>query len=168
MDDMDMLYNKLMNVYEWGGMEEGTMFLDDKSQLVPQNLRSLFIQIASHMVNNNKLDSATALLDKCYSSMPESILPMNLRLKAASANIYYRAGKLELGDKFAIEVAEDAAELVKYYSRFKTKGIYSVTGDKSENLDLLRNASGMMKQYKREELASKYQTLFEQLNNQLY
>ena len=165
MDDMDMLYDKMMNVYEWGRMDEGELFLDDKAQLVPQNLRSMFIQVADYFSNTGKLDSAVALLDKCYTSMPESILPMNLRLKAASAEIYYKAGNMEKGDQFTQEVGDDAVALVRYFKRFKTKGVRSVEGEKRDNLDVLRNVGPMANKYNRTELGKKYSDLYAQLND---
>ena len=162
MDDMDMLYDKLMNVYVWGNMEKGEMFLDDKAQLVPKNLRSTFIQVADYMSRNERHDSAVALIDKCFASMPESILPMNLRLKAASADIYYRAGDMEKGDAILQAVGTDALDLVKYYNGFKTKGIQSVGGEKNENLEILRNAGLLAERYNRDELGTKYKDLYNQ------
>ena len=156
MDDMDLLYDKLMNVYEWGKMEEGTMFLDDKAQLVPQNLRSLFIQVADYYANTNKLDTAATLLDKCYSSMPESLLPMNLRLKAASADIYYKANQIEKGDQFLTEVGDDAYALINYYKKF------TQVDNKNENIQILQNIGPLARAYKRDELATKYDDLFKQ------
>ena len=107
MDDMDLLYNRLMKDYEWANIEKGTMFLDAQSHLVPTTwhyLRSLFIQVADYYANTGKPDTAAALVDKCYASMPETLLPMNLRLKAASADIYYKANQMEKGDQFLKEV----------------------------------------------------------------
>ncbi|MDA8886158.1 hypothetical protein N9I68_01110 [Bacteroidia bacterium] len=164
MDDMDLLYDKLMNVYEWGGMEKGDMYLDDKAQLVPQNLRSMFIQVADYYSRSGQTDTAAAVLDKCYSSMPESMLPINLRLKAASADIYYKAGQMDKGDKFLQQVGDDAFELVNHYNKFKTKGMQSADGEKNENLEVLRNVGPLAKQYGREEISKKYTDLFNQVN----
>ena len=164
MDDMDLLYDKLMNVYEWGNMEKGEMYLDDKAQLVPQNLRSMFVQVAINFSNQNKHDSATALIDKCFASMPETLLPVSLRLKAASADIYYKAGKTEQGDKFLSEVGDDAFELVNYFNKFKTRGIQSTEGERNENLEALRNIGLQAKRYGREEIATKYTDLYNQVN----
>jgi hypothetical protein len=165
MDDMDLLYDRMMNTYVWGRMDEGELFLDDKAQLVPQNMRSMFIQVADYFSNVGKMDSAVALIDKCYTVMPESILPMNLRLKAASAEIYYKAGNMEKGDQFTQEVGDDAVALVRYYKRFKTKGVKSVEGEKRDNLDVLRNIGPMANKYNRAELGKKYSDLYTQLND---
>ena len=165
MDDMDLLYNNLMNVYVWGRMDEGELFLDDKAQLVPQNMRSMFIQVADYYSNVGQSDSAVALLDKCYEVMPESILPMNLRLKAASAEIYYRSKQLDKGDQFTKEVGDEAAAMVRYFKKFKTKGAKNVEGEKRENLDVLRNIGAMANKYERSELGKKYTDLYNQLND---
>jgi hypothetical protein len=164
MDDMDLLYGRLMNDYVWGNMDKGTLNLDDKAQLVPQNLRSLFVQIADYYSNTGKLDSAVNLVDKCFASMPESILPMNLRLKAASAEIYYKANQMEKGDKMLNEVGEDAAELVRYYRKFKTRGLQSVEGDKRDNLEVVKNVGQTAARYQRTDMAKKFEALYNQLN----
>jgi hypothetical protein len=162
MDDMDLLYKRLMKDYVWGKMDEGTMHLDEKAQLVPQNLRSLFIQVADYYSNRGQNDTATAVLDKCYASIPESLLPMNLRLKAASADIYYKAGQIEKGDKMLTEAGDDAYEMVTYYKKFKTKGLQNVESEKRENVDILRNLGPLASQYNRDKLAKKYTDLFTQ------
>jgi hypothetical protein len=164
MDDMDLLYDRMMNTYEWGRMEEGELNLDDKAQLVPKNLRSMFVQMADYFSNTNKLDSAVNLLDKCFEVMPESILPMDLRLKAASAEVYYKAGKTEKADKLLDEVGTEAADLVRYYSRFNTRGFKSVEPDKRENLEVLKNVGPLAQKYSRSDLAKKFEAEYNALN----
>jgi hypothetical protein len=169
MDDLDLLYNKFMNIYEWGNMDKGTMFLDEKAQIVPQNLRASFVQLAGYLFNAGKVDSAVSLVDKCYSAMPESLVPMNLRLKASSADIYYKAGEIEKGDKILTEVGDDVYELYNYFKQIegkKDKSIneYQIDNRQQENLGILRNVGLMAKNYKRDELAKKYTDLFEQAN----
>lgn len=163
MDDMDMLYDRLMNVYEWGGMEKGELFLDDKAQLVPKNLRSMFVQMADFYSNTGKLDSAVNLLDRCFEAMPESVLPMNLRLKAASADVYYKAGKTEVADRLLDEVGTEAADLTRYYAKFKKKGMQSVEGERRENLDVLKNIAPMAKKYNRSDLQKKFEALYAEI-----
>jgi hypothetical protein len=164
MDDMDMLYDKFMNVYEWGNMDKGEMFLDEKAQLVPQNLRNMFVQMATHYAGNNMLDSAVNLLDRCYEAIPESILPINLRLKAASADIYYKAGQTEKADKMLQEIGDDAFELVRYYSKSSGDDWKGVGSEKRENLTILRDIGPLANQHNRSELGKKYTDLYNQVN----
>ena len=160
MDDMDLLYNRLMKDYKWGNMEKGTMFLDDKAQLVPTTwhyLRSLFIQVADYYANTGKPDTAAALVDKCYASMPETLLPMNLRLKAASADIYYKTNQMEKGDQFLKEVGDNSYELIQYYKKFRT------TDELKENMQILQSMGLLAREYKRDKLADTYDNLYKQV-----
>ena len=160
MDDMDLLYKRLMVDYEWGNMDKGELYLDDKAQLVPQNLRSLFVQVADYYSRNGKMDTAVAVLDKCYTVMPESILPMRLNVKALSADIYYRAGLTEKADVITTEIGDRAYEMANYYGKFDVKGIQSVARDRQDNLDILRNVGALTREYKRDELNKKYTDLY--------
>lgn len=162
MDDMDLLYKRLMEDYVWGNMEEGKMFLDEKAKLVPENLRTLFIQVADYHSRIGDMEKATAVLDQCYTVMPESLLPMRLNLKALSADIYYRAGQVEKADSFTTDIGDRAFEMANYYAKFKTKGIQSVERDRREHLDILRNVGALTKEYKRDELNKKYTELYAQ------
>lgn len=162
MDDMDLLYKRLMEDYVWGNMDKGEMFLDEKAKLVPENLRTLFIQVADYHSRIEDMEKATAVLDQCYKVMPESILPMRLNLKALSADIYYRAGQVEKADSFTTDIGDRAFEMANYYAKFKTKGIQSVERDRREHLEILRNVGALTKEYKRDELNKKYTELYAQ------
>ncbi len=164
MDDMPLLYDNLMSVYEWGNMDKGELFLDDKATLVPRNLRSLFVQVGDYYSRNNRHDSAVALIDRCFEAMPESILPMDLRLKIASAEVYYRAEDNEKGDQLMTQVGDDAAELVIYYKRFPRRGKFgAIQQDLRYNLSIISDVANTLKSFNRTELADKYQQRFNQL-----
>jgi len=164
MDDMDLLYDKLMNVYEWGNMDKGTLFLDDKATLLPKNLRSLFVQVGDNFSRAGKHDSAVALINRCYEAMPESILPMDLRLKTFSAEVYYRAGQNEEGDRLLDEVGADAVELVNYYKRFTKRDHYRFTAEYlRDNLSSVGDVIRVAKDHKRDDLAKKYEALYNQI-----
>jgi hypothetical protein len=168
MDDLDMLYDKLMNVYEWGNMEKGTLWLDEKATLVPKNLQSMFIQVADMMSRQNQHDSAVNLINKAFESIPESVMPMNLNLKAACAEILYKADKLEDGDKLMIEVVKEASDLVSYYKRFKKiKQKQEVGQDMRENLRIIQQAISSVKMYGRSELENSFEATFNKLNTML-
>jgi len=83
-------------------------------------------------------------------------LPMNLRLKAASADIYYKANQTEKGDQFLVEVGDNAHALINYYKKF------TQVDNKNENIQILRNIGPLAREYKRDELANKYDDLYKE------
>ena len=113
---------------------------------------------------NGKQDTAVKLVDRCFEAMPETLLPMHLRLKAAAADVYYRCGNVEKGDQIVSEVGDEAADLVIYFKKFKTRGLKSVSQERDENLDILRDIAPMARQFQREDIAKKYEALFNQLS----
>ena len=96
-------------------------------------------------------------MDKCYASMPETLLPMNLRLKAASADIYYKANQMEKGDQFLKEVGDNSYELIQYYKKFRT------TDELNENMQILQSMGLLAREYKRDKLADTYDNLYKQV-----
>lgn len=168
MDDLDMLYDKLMNVYEWGNMEKGKLWLDEKATLVPKNLQSLFIQVADIFSKQDQTEKAVKLLDKCFESIPESVMPMNLNLKAASAEVYYRAGKMERGDQMIQEVVKEASDIVSYYKRFKKIKHKSMVGeDIRENMRIIEQSISTARIFNRSELEKSFEAAFNKLNTML-
>ncbi|MBR9861761.1 DUF2723 domain-containing protein [bacterium] len=166
MDDMDMLYDKLMNVYVWGNMEKGELFLDDKATLLPKNLRGLFVEVARYYSNQGQHDTAVALLDKCFEVMPEAILPMDFGLKIVAADIYFAAEQNEVGDKYLDEVCKDAAEMVRYLNRFTKRQHYQYTGELlRQNLSALQRAVQAAKQNKRNDIVQRYEAQLQQLQS---
>jgi ABC-type uncharacterized transport system substrate-binding protein len=80
------------------------------------------------------------------------------RLKAASADIYYKANQTAKGDQFLTEVGDDAYALINYYKQF------TQVDNKNENIQILQNIGPLARAYKRDELATKYDDLFKQVS----
>ena len=72
------------------------------------------------------------------------------------SDIYYKANQLEKGDQFLMEVGDDAFDLINYYKKF------TVVDNKNENIQILRNIGPLAREYKRDDLAIKYEDLFKQ------
>jgi tetratricopeptide (TPR) repeat protein len=162
MDDMGMLYDKLMNVYVWGNMEKGEMFLDDKATLLPGLLRSLFVQVGDYYSQKGRADSSIAVVEKCFEVIPEKILPMDLGLKILCGEVYYRAGNNDEGDRLFEEVAKDAEELVRYHMRFGNEFLYKRQLIR-ENLKYLGEVVSKAKNYKRNDMVTRYEAIYNQL-----
>src|SRR5690606_25598019 len=52
----DILYDNIMNKFKWSQMKEiDNFFLDDKAQLVPQNLQTVCVQFANDLITKASL-----------------------------------------------------------------------------------------------------------------
>jgi len=164
MIDNDLLYKRLMEDYEWGNMEKGEMFLDDKATLVPRNLRILFAQLARNYANEGNNERALELLNKSFEVMPESILPMDLRLKLFYVDTYMQSAEKETGIAKMKELVEEAKHRTTYFKKFSTKFRNSVRSNLEEALTTIRTCSQIARQNGENELADAYEQLFNELS----
>lgn len=147
MTDPDLVYDLLMDDYVWGNMENGDIYVDDKATLVPLNLRRRFLQLSDLYIEKGNKEKAKALLDKCLKSMPESVLPMDNRLKVFLIRDYFRVGDTETGTTLLMELSEDLEEQVRYYGRFKGSQKRLVSDRKTESTQILGECLRIAKQY---------------------
>lgn len=164
MIDNDLLYKRLMEDYEWGNMEKGEMFLDDKATLVPRNLRILFAQLARNYANQGNNERALELLNKSFEVMPESILPMDLRLKLFYVDTYMQAAAKEAGIAKMEELVDEAKQRTTYFKKFSTKFRNSVRSNLEEALTTINTCSQIARQNGENELADAYEKLFNELS----
>lgn len=165
MIDNDLLYDRLMKDYEWGNMEKGTMFLDDKATLVPRNLRILFAQVARNYSSSGNKERAIELLNKSFEVMPESILAYDLRLKLFYIDTYLDAGDKETGFAKMKELVEESKKQVNYFKRFtKTLHRANVRTQLEEALTTINTCAQISRQYGNTELAGEYEKLFNELS----
>lgn len=120
--DNDLLYKRLMEDFEWGNMEKGTMFLDHKATLVPRNMRVLFVQLAQKYDVQGDKEKAKALLRKSLEVIPESILPMEMYLKTYYIDILNSVGEKELAQQLLTESVKQMEEETDYFFRMERSG----------------------------------------------
>jgi len=101
--ESDTLYNRLMNTFRYGRMEEEDVHLDyyNIRTLSVIKLRNKFSRLANQLVDEHKIDSAIAVLDRCMKLMPHPKVPYDAFVPNI-ANAYYRA-----------ETHDKAAEVVR-------------------------------------------------------
>jgi hypothetical protein len=145
--DPDLIYDKLMNVFEWGRIDEGKMHLDDKATLVPINLQRRFLQLSDLYIAQGNKVKAKALLDKCMEVLPESVLPMDIRFKVYFIRDYFRVGEQEKGMDMLRDLADDAEKRVQYYKRFKGKHKKAASNKLQEALSVIAECGRIAQQY---------------------
>ncbi len=115
--DKELLYDRLMEDFEWGNMDKGTMFLDHKATLVPRNLRILFVQVAQRYANEGNKEKAKELLLESLRVIPESVLPMDTYIRSFYIEMLNQAGETEKAKELlSVSVNQISGEM-KYYQQ---------------------------------------------------
>jgi hypothetical protein len=87
----DLMYTNMMQKFVWGGIDDPRVYLDENNLRMTVNFRINFARLSEELLNEGKIDSAVAVLDKCNKIMPDKTVPYNV-LSLRLAEIYYRAG----------------------------------------------------------------------------
>lgn len=73
----DEMYDKLMNEFDWGGIEDPGIYMDENNLRMTIHYRYAFAVLSGALRDEGKLDSAKAVLDECVQHMPEENIPYN-------------------------------------------------------------------------------------------
>jgi hypothetical protein len=131
--DSDIMYNKLMNEFKWGNMNDSTVWLDHTivRTVSVMRIRNNFTRLAQQLMTEGKKDSAIAILDRCCEITPHSCIPYDLFFLDV-IETYYRLGAKEKGDKYAEEFATITEKELNYY--FSLPERFMVTLDYEQRL----------------------------------
>jgi hypothetical protein len=75
--DTDDMYQKLMNEFDWGGIDTPGLYMDENNLRMTIHYRYAFSVLAGALVDEGKVDSAKLVLDECVQHMPEENVPYN-------------------------------------------------------------------------------------------
>ncbi len=101
--DTDDLYDKMMNQYVWGRMEEPDVYLDyyNLRTLSVIKFRNNFIRLADALIQDGKIEKAVAVLDRCMTLAPNKKVPYDIYISGITYQIeenriFHQTGIVEL------------------------------------------------------------------------
>ena len=102
----DIMYDNLMNNFEYGNMNDPNVYIDETNARMITNIRNNFNRLARTLIEEDKNDSAIMVLDRCIELVPHEIIQYEyFALEIASS--YIAAGAFEKG-KAIVQKAFDA------------------------------------------------------------
>jgi len=168
----DVLYDNLMNKYQYSGMNKKKhFFLDDKAEIVPSTLQQLFVSLAGTYVNKveeMKFNDSTlsgadaqakvaeyrkksgALLDRCSEVLPEDVLLTKGNIKFSMAMIYHEIGQDDKAEKHLKGLFEIARQEAAYYVKFNGRSQatdYMKQVNTQDALDFMKRAADYAKRW---------------------
>ena len=166
--DTDILYDNMMNKFSYGRMDQPDVYLDyyNIRTLGVIKLRNNFTRLAESLIQENKLDSANRVLDKCMQLMPNDKVPFDLFVPAI-AEAYYNCNQPEKADSIANTHLDMAAEDLSYFMSLKTELRQSTDYELRLALQVTQDYRRITANAGRDELSKKAEELFT-LNYQRY
>jgi hypothetical protein len=161
--DVDTLYDRMMNTFHYGRMEQPDVYLDyyNIRTLSVIKLRNNFTRLAEALIAVHRPDSAIMVLDRCMELMPDRKVPYDAFVPPI-AEAYFHCGA---GDKAMGVMREHVGGLEQDLAYF-----YDLTPEQRVNLDyeirlslqLLQEYSGLASDFGEQEME---QEISDQFNN---
>lgn len=155
----DTLYDRLMNKFEYDGINNPNLYFDEHHMQSIRNYRSNFARLASELVKEGSYDKAKLVLDKCMETLPEVTVPYDYFM-IPIAEGYYKVGETEKANEIANRMYDVFNHDLAFY--FNDGNGIEYLNEKRNSLFIIQEISRLATTYKQEDLQTKAQQVFEQ------
>ena len=162
--DSDILYDKLMNKFKWGRMNEPDVFIDHYTRRTTSviKVRHNFNRLAEKLIEENKTDSAIAVLDRIVELMPMDKFPYDFYMTGIIES-YYDAGDIEKAIQLTEVYSENLSEKLTYFFNLEREFISNITNEIGMEMQMYQRLMSMANTNNQTELHNAMQQEFEQL-----
>ncbi|MBL4752539.1 MAG: DUF2723 domain-containing protein [Flavobacteriales bacterium] len=151
--DTDIMFDNVMNKFRWGGMD-GDVYMGETNMRMTYNLRNNFARLADALLQENKVDSAVQVLDKCIAVMPDHSIPYNFFMTPV-AEAYYRAGETEKANALVTRLGEIYEDDLDYYLSLRGDFAKDIGQETGRAIQVYQRLVQLTQRYKQEELHTK-------------
>jgi hypothetical protein len=163
----DIMYDNMVNKFQWGGVENPNLYLDENVVRMFGNYRSGFARLALNLIHEGKKDSARKALDRCLEVIPEKSVPFsgyNLLLVEA----YYQIGDMEKGNRIANAIKNSVYQDMEYFRSLEPKYNNSLLFEKQLAFYSLNQLKEIAKAYKQADLEKEAEEKLQKYSNSIY
>lgn len=173
----DNMYDKVMNVYKWGNMNDTTVNIDHQNILTFSAVissRNIHVVTARALLKEGKPEKAAEVLDRMQQIFIPSQFPLNFSLVPSmneyavmeAIDIYLAAGEREKGMSLLERFRDETLKSITLFSK-QFKGTYLSKQDIEQNLAYLFRLSDILINRGEEEKGKQLQTDLENLIKKL-
>ena len=165
--NLEAMYESYMEKFRWGNMDDPDVYLDyyTRRTLNVIRVRNNFARLALGLIENGRVDSAVAVVDRCFELLP----PEKLRYDIYSTRLveaYYRAGQVEKANEVATEIMNQVDKELHYYFSLRGAKGKSTEMDKRQSLQILQELVNLARSHDQVELRALLDPMFTQYYQQ--
>ncbi len=154
--DTKILYENLMNKFKWGNVANPKVYIDENNMRMLSNFRNNFARLAQQLINENKVDSAVKVLDKCFKVLPVDQVPVNVWTLPLIEQ-YYRANQIAKANNLTQKLYDSINDEARYYFRLKGNKAKNIDSEKQMCLYTLNQLARYTEVFKQKDLSAKIQ-----------
>jgi tetratricopeptide (TPR) repeat protein len=115
--DADIMYQNMMNEFNWGNMNDSTVYLDETNRRMMMNFRNNFSRLAEALIQKGDVERAKMVLDKSLEIMPNHIVLYDF-FNLSIAEGYYTIGDVESARSILGVLGKNMMQEIQYYEQF--------------------------------------------------
>lgn len=162
----EVMYDNIMNKFKWGGMDsDKQIYMDENNLRMTNNLRLQFANLAEQLIEEEKIEMARDILDKCIEVMPHHNVPFD-RLLLPTIESYYKIGDDDKANEILTMLFARYSEDFEYYLSIEPRLAVSIIRELHMTFSILQRLHIMVTQeYPQEDLIDEVNQRFESLEN---
>lgn len=158
-------YDCMVNQYEWGGMDNPGVYMDETIRKIYMGIRRTFALLAETLIKEGKTEKAIKALDHCINVMPHYNLPYDYASGSTRiAACYYELGEKAKADEILDIMANNSVEYITWYLSMNNSKWYVAGSQCMYHLYLLNEEVKLMETHA-SPLLEFYGHKFEELYN---
>ncbi len=111
----DVAFENVMNKFNWGGLDENNVYMDENNRRMTISHRILFSRLAESLISQNRNEDAKVVLDKCMTVIPKNNVPYDI-FSLYLAEAYYKIGENDKANEIVLELVDLFESKMIYYN----------------------------------------------------
>jgi hypothetical protein len=153
--DNDQLYSMLMEKYDWGGLNNPAIFVDDNLHRTVEivQVKNTMIRLADQLEVQGDSVRALAVLSRLAEILPYGMYRTSTN-DAFIASLYYRLNQPGKGDEVLRAIARESLEKAEFYLDMGPRYASTIQNDITRERNTLKVRIDIAKQAQRDELSN--------------
>ncbi|MBL1179852.1 MAG: DUF2723 domain-containing protein [Bacteroidetes bacterium] len=162
-----IMYDNLMNKFEWGGLDKHTLYMDENNRRMCMNFRNNFARLAEALITEGDKEKAKQVLDRCMEVIPERNVPFDYFVLPI-AEAYYKVGEGKSADDIIVKVADVYEDELNYLNSLKPQHAKAVENEKRQAMAVIQRLMYIVnEQHKDDEFGAQFKKRFELVNQEI-
>ncbi len=162
--DTNILYNRLINQYQWGNINQPQVHIDNDHNRTIEilNIKKIFLDLSLALFNENNFEKSIRVANKAYEVLP----PQKFYLSQTDINfasIYYKLNEQEKGDSLLLALADQSLERIEFYLSLGVQYINSYQRNIDHETAIVKEVLKVAEKTNREELSGEIQDALDDL-----
>ncbi len=163
--DSEILYDRLMNRFVWGKMNDPHIFIDENIQKTTEivQIKNTFFRLAEKLQSEGQKEKALAVLDRLYEVLPPGRFFMS-HYDLYCSTLYFRNERMEAGDRILQTLATESFDKIDFYLNMGPEYVDSYQRITNRETAILKEALRIARQFNRAVLSEEFNQKLESLS----